>query len=188
MGKRIVLAAVLLTMVVACAGTPAVADDVTMIDTYGTTPFLYGGNSYLPLTSAASFLGAQLQWDAASNRAVVTYNGRELALKPGSSNAWFEGQSVVLPAAPVLVNGRTYVPTSAFSRFYGVPVAWDQAKSQMKMKGSSGWGVVTVRRGPPPGWSHGRKTGWAKHGNGTIPPGMSKQQGAAPGHRRTAKR
>jgi len=28
----------------------------------------------------------------------------------------------------------------------------------------------------PPGWDRGRKTGWAKHGDSTMPPGLSKKQ------------
>jgi len=176
MSKRTVLTAVLLTMVVSFAGMPAGADDVTMIDTSGTTPFLYGGSSYIPLTSAASFLGAQLQWDSAKNRAVVTYQGKELALTPGSVKALFAGQPVELAAAPVVASGRTYIPTWALKRFYDVPVVWDQARSQVRIKGPTGWGAVTVSRRPP-GWARGLKTGWGKHGDVTMPPGLSKKQG-----------
>jgi len=177
MSKRTALMAVLLAMVVSFAGMPAGADDVTVIDTSGTTPFLYGGNSYIPLTSAASFLGAQMQWDAAKGRTVFTHQGKELVLTPGSRNAWSEGRPVVLTAAPVVANGRTYIPTWALKRLYDVPVVWDQARSRVRIKGPTGWGVVTVSRRPPPGWYHGRKTGWRKHGDATMPPGLSKKQG-----------
>lgn len=177
MSKRTVLMAVLLTMLVSFAGMSVGADSVTVIDTSGTTPFLYGGSSYIPLTSAASFLGAQLQWDSARNRAVVTYNGKGLALTPGSPKALFAGQPVVLVAAPVVAGGRVYIPAGALKRTYGVPVVWDPARSQVRIKGPTGWGAVTVSRRPPPGWYHGRKTGWRKHGDATMPPGMSKKHG-----------
>ena len=176
MGRRMVLVAVLLTMLVSFAGMPAGAVDLT-IDTLGATPFVYGGSSYVPLQSVASFLGAQLQWDPAKGRAVVTYNGKELALTRGNRNALFEGRPVVLAAAPVVVSGRTYIPTEALWRTYEVPVAWDQARSRVRIKGPSGWGAVMVSRRPPPGWHHGRKTGWRKHGDVTRPPGLSKKQG-----------
>lgn len=176
MCKRTVLMAALLAMVVSFVGIPACAADVTMIDTSGTTPFLYGGNSYIPLTSATSFLGAQMQWDAAKGRTVFTHQGKELILTPGSRDAWFEGRPVVLAAAPVVVSGRTYIPSWALKRFYDVPVVWDQARSQVRMMGRTGWGAMTVSPRPP-GWVHGRKTGWGKHGNVTTPPGLSKKQG-----------
>ena len=138
MRKRIVSAALLLTLVVSLAGMSAGAD--LTIDTRGATPFLYGNRSYIPLQSVASFLGAELQWNAAQRQAVVTYEGRELAVTPGNANALFEGRPVVLSAAPVVANGRVFLPAEALQRFYGVPVAWDQAKSQLRIQGPRGWG------------------------------------------------
>jgi hypothetical protein len=176
MSKRIVMVAVLLTMVVSFAGISASADNDVTIDTRGATPFVYEGRSYIPLKSAASFLGAPLQWDAAQNRAVMVYDGKELALTPGSRNALFEGRPVVLSAAPLVGGGRLFVPTDALRRTYGVPVEWDQARSRVRIKGPTGWGAVTVSRRPP-GWVRGRKTGWGKHGDVTRPPGVSKKQG-----------
>jgi hypothetical protein len=162
------------------AGMPAGAADVTVIDTSGTTPFLYGGSTYIPLTSAARFLGAQLQWDAAQNRAVVTYNGKNLALTPGSRNASFDGRPVVLAMEPVVINGRTYTSTEPFKRFYNVPMEWDRSKSEVRMQGPGGWGRLTVSRQVPPGWYHGRKTGWRKHGNANMPPGLSRKHDSQP--------
>jgi len=179
MSKRIVTAAVLLTMLVSFAGLSAAADSDVTINTYGATPFVYEGRSYLPLKSAASFLGAPVVWDSAQNRVVVAYNGKELALTPGSRNALFDNRPVVLSAAPVIGQGRLFVPMDALRQTYGVPVEWDQAHSRVRImgSGSTGWGAVTVSRRPP-GWIHGRKTGWAKHGDATVPPGMSKKQGS----------
>jgi hypothetical protein len=176
MSKRTTMVAVLLTMLVSFAGMSAGADDVTMIDTSGTTPFLYGGSSYIPLQSVASFLGAQLAWDSAKGQAVIAYNGKELALTAGSRNALFGGQPVVLSAVPVVGGGRLFIPTDALRRTYGVPVLWDQARSQVRIKGPTGWGAVTTSRRPP-GWVRGRKTGWGKHGDVTMPPGLSKKHG-----------
>ena len=176
MSKGMVMVAVLLTMLVSCAGVSAGADNDVTIDTSGVTPFLYEGRSYIPLRSVASFLGAQLQWDAAKGEAVVTYQGKELALTPGNASALFAGKPVVLSAAPVIGGGRLFVPTDALRRTYGVPVVWDQARSQVRIKGPTGWGAVTVSRRPP-GWVRGRKTGWRKHGDATTPPGLSKEQG-----------
>ena len=107
---------------------------------------------------------------------VVNYNGQEFALTPGSRNALFDGQPVVLSAAPGVANGRVFLPTEALKRFYGVPVVWDRGRSQVRIKGLSGWGAVTVSRRSPPGWQHGRKIGWAKHGDATRPPGLNQQQ------------
>ena len=178
MRKRIVSIAVFLTILVSFAGLSAGADNDMTIDTLGATPFMYENRSYLPLRSVTSFLGAQLLWDAVKGQAVITHQGKELALTPGSRNALFDGQPVVFSATPMIGDGRMFVPVDVFRQTYGVPLMWDQAKSELRIKGPSGWGVVTVSRRPPPGWVRGLKTGWQKHGDATAPPGMSNKPGS----------
>jgi len=176
MGKRMVSTTVLLTMLVSFAGMSAGAGNDVAIGTPGATAFVYEGRSYIPLRSAASFLGAPLLWDPGQNRSVMVYDGKELILTPGSRNALFEGRPVVLSAAPVVGGGRVFLPTEALRQTYGVPVEWDQAHSRVRIMGPTGWGAVAVSRHPP-GWARGRKTGWAKHGDVTRPPGLTKRQG-----------
>ena len=192
MSKRIILMSVLLTTVVSFACMPAGAENVT-INTSGATPFLYEGHSYLPLQSVASFLGAGLRWDSAKGQAVITYDRQDLALTPGNVNALFKGKPVVLTSPPVVVGGRTYVPTEALKKFYGVPVEWDGARSEVKIKGPSGWGTVKVTSRPPwhggpppwaPAWGERRKQGVRNPlapGNQEQRKGEGKQQGRARG-------
>jgi len=175
MSKRIVLMSVLLTMVVSLAGMSAGADDV-IINTSGATPFLYEGRSYIPLKSTASFLGAQLRWDAEKGQAVITYNGEDLILTPNSLKGLLADKPVVLPSPSVVVGGVTYVPTGALRKFYNIPVEWDGTKSEVKIKGPSGWGTMKTSSRPawhggPPPWSPA--WGWRGHG--------------APGHPTNAK-
>lgn len=161
MNKRIVLMSILMmTVSLTCMPAGAVLAPVenVAIDTSGAVPFLYEGLSYLPARSVASFLGAELSWDPTKGQAVINYDGQELALTPGNANALFRGQPVVLTAPPVVVGGRTYVPMEAFKRCYNVPVEWDKAKSEVKIKGPRGWGTAKVNSRPP--W-HGGPPPWA---------------------------
>ncbi|MHB9131212.1 MAG: stalk domain-containing protein [Armatimonadota bacterium] len=157
MSKRIIQIAVMLSMLVSFTSISMGADNV-IIDTSGTRPFLYGGHSYVPLKSTASFLGAPLRWDTAKRQAVITYNGQDLALTPSNVNALFQGQPVVLSSPPVVVGGVTYVPTETFKKFYNVPVAWDKVKSEVQINGPQGRGTMKVSSRPP--W-HGGPPPWA---------------------------
>ena len=157
MSKRIILMSVFLMTVVGFACMPAGAENVT-IDTSDATPFLYEGLSYLPVQSVASFLGAQLSWDPAKGQAVVTYDGQDLALTPGDATALFKGQPVALTSPPVVIGGRTYVPADTLKKYYNVPVEWDKAKSEVRIKGPNGWGTAKVSSRPP--W-HGGPPPWA---------------------------
>lgn len=167
MSKRIVLMSVLLTMLVSLAGVSASAIDTSML-----TSFLYQGSSYVPLKSTASFLGAPLRWDANTGQAIITYNGQDLALTPNSRKATYAGRSVMLSSQPIVVNGVTYIPTQALSKYYNVPVTWNGTRSEMRIKGQSGWRTMKVNSRPPwhggpPPWA----PAWGRRGNGT--PGRS---------------
>ncbi len=94
MSKRMILISALL-VAVSFACMPVNAGDVN-INTSGATPFVYNGHTYLHLQSVGSFLGAPVRWDAAKSQSVMTYNGRDFALTPGSTNAWFNNEPVQL--------------------------------------------------------------------------------------------
>ncbi|MHB1000004.1 MAG: copper amine oxidase N-terminal domain-containing protein [Armatimonadota bacterium] len=167
MNKKIIKVSMLLMAAGSLMCIPAGAENVT-INTSGATPFLYEGNSYLPLQSVASFLGANLSWDTARDQAVVSYNGQDLALTPGNVNALFKGKPVTLPSPPVVVDGRTYVPTAALKNLYNIPIEWDRDRSEVRIKGPNGWGTTKVKSrspwhgGPPPwapAWGERRKQG-----------------------------
>lgn len=164
MSKKIVLMSVLLTMVVSLAGMSAGA---ATFDTSALTAFLYGDRSYVPLKSTTSFLGVPVRWDAENGQAIITYQGQDLVLTPNSAKALLAGEPVALPSPPVVVNGVTYVPTETFKKFYNVPVAWDETKSEVSIKGPSGWRTVKASsrspwHGGPPPWA--KAWGWRGHG------------------------
>ena len=156
MSKKIAMIAVLLTLVVTLVSNPASADIIIM--TAGDRPFLYEGRSYVPLKSTANFLGAPLRWNSAKKQTVISYNRQELALTPGNISALFKGQPVELSSPPVVVAGRTYVTTETFRKFYNIPVEWDKARSEVRIKGPGGWGSIKANSRPP--W-HGGPPPWA---------------------------
>lgn len=179
MSNRTVLMSVWLTMMVSLAALTASTANV-VIDTSGTTPFVYEGRSYVPLKSTASFLGAPLRWDAEKGQAVITYEDQDLALTPNSRKALHAGRPVVLPSPPVVVDGVTYVPAEAFTKFFNVPVEWDRSTSEVKIKGPSGWGTMKANSRPswhggPPPWA----PAWGRRGYGTPGHSSSVKPGAS---------
>lgn len=157
MSRKTILISVALAAGIGLACIPAGAEDI-VISTPGATPFLYAGTTYMPVKSVASFLGADLGWDPNKGQAVITYQGQQFSLTPGKTNAMFGGQPVVLTAPPVVINGRTYVSTEAFKKYYKVPMQWDPTTSQVRILGPDGWGTTTVKNRAP--W-HGGPPPWA---------------------------
>jgi hypothetical protein len=144
--------AVSLLVVILVAGIAAsgVGADKVMINNYGVTPFVYGGYSYIPLKSAADFVGAALLWDSLHNRATITYGGHQLGLVVGSTTAYYGGRTVVLPVAPIMVRDHLLVPTVVLSRYLEVPVRWRGREDELEIKGRPGWGYYRVSPSPPP--------------------------------------
>jgi len=123
---------------------------VTIINNYGVTPFVYSGYSYIPLKSAADFLGASLLWDSLHNRATLVYRGRELGLVVGSPSAYYMGRPVALPAPPIIVEGQMLVPVIVFDRYFDVPVRWEPDYNRVLILGPPGWGYYQVLPYAPP--------------------------------------
>jgi hypothetical protein len=142
-------AVAVIVLISGLAPTGAAADRV-VIHTYGVTPFVYGGYSYVPLKTATDFLGAALLWDSLRNRATITYHGRELGLAVGGTTAYYGGRPVALPVPPVIVGEQMLVPASVFNSYLGVPVRWDQEARQLEIQSPSGWGYYRVLPYPPP--------------------------------------
>lgn len=157
MFKRVIVMNALLMLAAILVCIPAYAEYV-VIDTAGTSPFMYENRSYVPLKKVAGFLGASLMWDSAKSQAVVNYKGQNLALTSNNTNAVYRGQSVALSSPPVVINGRMYVPVDTFKNYYNTPVEWDRERSEMRIMGPSGWGTVKVQNRPP--W-HGGPPPWA---------------------------
>jgi len=140
------------------AAAAAVGDEdydqrhLSVINTYGATPFVYGGYSYVPLKSAADFLGATLLWDRVQSRATFVYRNRELVLVVGSNTAYFGGRAVALPVPPVLVGQQVLAPVIILDRYFEVPVRWQPNDNRVLILGPPGWGYYEVRTyyGPPP--------------------------------------
>jgi len=123
---------------------------VTIIDTYGAAPFVYGGYSYVPLKSAADFLGATLLWDSLRNSATIIYRDHQLALMVGSTTAYYGGDLVTLPAPPIIVGEQLLVPVIVFDRYFDVPVRWEPDDNRVVILGPPGWGYYQVLPYPPP--------------------------------------
>jgi hypothetical protein len=132
------VAAVVVTM-----AAPALAQDEA-IDTYGAQCFTYQGYTYVPLRSAADFVGASLTWHEARSQVSVFYRGNDLLLVIGSASAYFNDRPVRLPVVPVSINGTVMVPVTIFDEYLDTSVRWAADENRVYLLGSPGWGYYDV--------------------------------------------
>jgi hypothetical protein len=87
---------------------------------------------------------------------MVTYNGREIGLVVGSPSVVYGGETVVLGAAPVVVNNVVFVPAEFCDHYLKLPM--EHSRGIVRIRGRQGWrefkvasrppGLVIARKGP----------------------------------------
>lgn len=78
----------------------------------------------LPYRKIAEGLGAQVAWDAGRRSISVTLGDSAVSLTVDNANATVNGRNVTLDVAPVLVDGRVFVPLRFLASELGWRVVW----------------------------------------------------------------
>ncbi|WP_048748306.1 stalk domain-containing protein [Paenibacillus sp. P22] len=108
------------------------------------SPIVTSGRTLVPYSSIVKSLGGSAQWDASSKTVTASGRGVNVKLTAGSSTAYINGSKVALDAAPVIQNGRTFVPLRLLSEAFGKWVSWNQGSrtaaisSTLTLKTSTG--------------------------------------------------
>jgi hypothetical protein len=95
------------------------------LESFDLPPLLLDGRTLLPLRALFERLGAQVQWDGATQTITATRGQRRVQLQVGSTLATVDGTPVTLEAPPLIVQERTYVPLRFVSEALGSYVGWD---------------------------------------------------------------
>lgn len=100
----------------------------------------------------ASALSAQSYWDPTTQKVTVSKSNfnldpttKKFTLKDsinidmviGSNVLAVNGQSSRMDVAPVIVNGRTYLPARGVAKALGYTVSWDATTQTVSIKGNS---------------------------------------------------
>jgi hypothetical protein len=92
--------------------------------TFSVQPVMMNGRTMVPLRGVFEALGAQVNWDDATST-VTAYKGfTEVRLVIGDPRATVNGQTVLLDAPAMILNGSTMVPLRFISEALGANVKW----------------------------------------------------------------
>jgi len=95
------------------------------IDAQGSKPIIKNGRTLLPIRTLIESLGGQVLWDAKEQKVTITLNGHSIILWIGKTTALVDGSKTTLDVAPIIINGRTYLPLRFISENLGASVNWD---------------------------------------------------------------
>jgi len=122
----------ILSLVMLC--TCAFASDINVIvnDTklnFDVPPVVENGRTLVPLRAIFEALGADVNWDGATQSAYASTDGVDVSLTLGSDVMTVNGVSKKLDVPAKAVEGRTLVPVRAISEAFGCDVMWEGTQS-----------------------------------------------------------
>ena len=100
-------------------------------------PFISDGRLLVPARYLADALGAQTTWNAATLQVTIARGGTAVNLMIGSTAANINGTVGQMDVAPVIVNGRTYLPARYIAEAFGDTVSWDAAAQTISVSQQS---------------------------------------------------
>jgi hypothetical protein len=87
------------------------------------------GRTLVPVRYLGDALGAQTNWDANTQTVTVTKDNMTISMVIGSTTLNVNGQAQTMDQAPVINNGRTYLPARWVAEALGYAVSWDANSS-----------------------------------------------------------
>lgn len=88
-------------------------------------PFISNSSTMVPLRFLSEALGATVIYEG--ENAYISMEDKIIVVKEGSDTYTLNGELKPLPAPPVIVNSRLYVPLRVISEAFGKAVSWDKS-------------------------------------------------------------
>ncbi|MCQ6557800.1 ABC transporter substrate-binding protein [Paenibacillus mendelii] len=117
-----------------------------------TQPRIVNNRTLVPYSGIVSALGGRASWDAKTKTISADRDSVNVKLTVGSSSAYINGVRTQMDAAPVFINGKTFVPLRLISEAFGKWVSYNksintvQLSSTLTVKTSSG--SFTLKKKP----------------------------------------
>ena len=90
-------------------------------------PYIDSGRTLVPVRYLADALGATTTWDGNTQEVTVSTTIYNIGMTIGSTTLTVDGQAQTMDVAPVINNGRTYLPARDVANALGFSVDWDAA-------------------------------------------------------------
>jgi hypothetical protein len=95
-------------------------------------PYIDNGRTMVPVRYLADALGTTTNWDADAKQVIVAEGIYDIVMTIGSTTLTvMNGQTSQMDVAPVINNGRTYLPARWVANALGYQVDWDVATDKI---------------------------------------------------------
>lgn len=97
-------------------------------------PIIENNRTLVPFRAIFEELGADVEWNETLRSVKATKGDTTIILTVGKETMLKNGESVVLEAAPTIVNNRTLVPVRAIAESFGNEVSWNEAEMRVDVE------------------------------------------------------
>lgn len=100
---------------------------------FDTAPIMINDRTLVPMRAIFEELGANVNWDAATQTISSNFNGMTIKMQIGSEIMTQNNKVITLDVAPIIFGDRTLVPVRAISEVAGAQVTWDDETKTVKI-------------------------------------------------------
>lgn len=97
-------------------------------------PRLINGSTMVPLRTIFEAVGLDVGWDSETKQITGTKDGLIITLIVGEKEAYINGESEILDAPPIVINGSTLVPARFIAEATGLEVKWNNNTRTVSIK------------------------------------------------------
>ncbi|MDI6717156.1 MAG: stalk domain-containing protein [Actinomycetota bacterium] len=91
----------------------------------GQSAFIYQGRIFIPAEQLGEILEVNVEIDNDNEKVNIISSSRNIAFAIGDNTATVDGEEVVLDVAPMLENGKVFIPLRFVAESFGAEVKWD---------------------------------------------------------------
>ena len=97
-------------------------------------PFIDNGRTFVPVRYLGDSIGAKTDWDGATDTATLTKGDVVVKLTIDSKSILVNDKASTIDVAPVIKDGRTYIPARYVAEAFSYTVGWDPASQTVSIK------------------------------------------------------
>ena len=102
----------------------------------GTAPVLRNARTLLPIRAVVESFGAYIVWDESEEKVTVYAGDVTMQFWINSTKAVVNNKTYTMDIAPILINGRTFMPLRFIAENMGLSVGWNDANQTVTVEGS----------------------------------------------------
>jgi hypothetical protein len=107
-------------------------EDVPLI--FDVNPIIQNGRTLVPMRGIFQALGAEVNWDGATQKVIATTGERKVELQIGNRLARVNTGDITLDVAPAIFKDRTMIPLRFVGEALGCQVEWDGKKRSIELR------------------------------------------------------